>query len=142
VVDNFHSLLASNCISQAQALMIGRSEEGIGTELKGNGMSTEEVDVLAPQKVIPGNRPSNLITAQKLTPRALGSLIALYEHKVFVQGHIWGVNSFDQWGVELGKQLTRDVNQALLSEQDDDLSGFDASTADLIQAFKSVRHKL
>jgi len=142
VVDNFHSLLASNCISQAQALMIGRSEEGIRTELKENGLSAEEVDVLAPQKVIPGNRPSNLITTQKLTPRALGSLIALYEHKVFVQGHIWGVNSFDQWGVELGKQLTRDVNQALLSEQDDDLSGFDSSTAGLIRAFKSVRHKL
>ncbi len=83
-----------------------------------------------------------MITFQKLSPRAVGPLIALYEHKVFVQSHIWCVNSFDQWGVELGKQLTKDVHHALLNEDQVDLSGFDASTSGLINAFKSDCYKL
>ncbi len=142
-IDHFHAHLVSNCLSQNQALMQGKSLKQAQTELEKQGKTLEEIKVLAPQKVIPGNRPSNTLYFDKSTPKTLGALIALYEHKVFVQGQIWGVNSFDQWGVELGKQLGDKVHKALLVEKESDLKlKFDASTQGLINAFRSMKDKL
>ena len=140
-VDNFHALLASNCLSQSQALMQGKSLDQAIRELKAEGKTPEQIEVLAPQKVIPGNRPSNTLYFDKSTPRTVAALIALYEHKVFVQGQIWGVNSFDQWGVELGKQLGDKVHDALLSDLDS-TNKFDSSTQGLINAFRAMKDKL
>ena len=100
-----HAKLLANLLAQAEALMIGRSEVDVREELKAKGLSAEAMDVLAPQRAFPGNRPSSLIMMDRLTPQTLGALIALYEHKVLVEGVLWGINSFDQWGVELGKVL-------------------------------------
>ena len=97
--------LLANCLAQAEALLVGRSEADVVMELEGKGMSREEIAVLAPQRTFPGNRPSSLLLVQRLTPETLGALIALYEHKTFVEGVVWEINSFDQWGVELGKSL-------------------------------------
>jgi glucose-6-phosphate isomerase len=97
--------LLANLLAQAEALMIGRSEAEVRRELEGEGLAAGEIDELAPQRTFPGDRPSTLILMDRLTPEALGALLALYEHKTFVEGVIWGVNSFDQWGVELGKTL-------------------------------------
>lgn len=142
-VDSFHSLLVSNCLSQSQALMKGKTLEEAETELAEKGLSNEDIAVLAPQKVIPGNRPSNTLFFDKLTPKVVGALIALYEHKVFVQGQIWGVNSFDQWGVELGKTLGDKVHAALSNKNFEDKDQeFDASTLGLINAFNSMKDKL
>ena len=128
-VDSFHALLVSNCLSQSQALMTGKTLKEAEQELRSDGFSQEELDTLAPQKMIPGNRPSNTLFFDKLTPKVVGSLIALYEHKVFVQGQIWGVNSFDQWGVELGKQLANDITFAL--DRGDIPTTWDSSTKQL-----------
>jgi len=142
-VDQFHALLVSNCLSQSQALMQGKDLQLARTELEAQGKSEEEISIIAPQKVIPGNRPSNTLFFDKSTPKTLGALIALYEHKVFVQGQIWGVNSFDQWGVELGKQLGEKVHASLLTDESLYLNqNFDASTLGLIQAFKAMKDKL
>ncbi|MBD8876372.1 glucose-6-phosphate isomerase [Roseibium polysiphoniae] len=100
-----HEMLVANCLAQSEALMLGRTLEEAKALLKASGLSDAEVDRLAPHKVFPGNRPSVTIVHDQLTPFALGRLIALYEHRVFVEGTIWGINSFDQWGVELGKEL-------------------------------------
>lgn len=100
-----HAKLLANMLAQAEALLIGKSESAVREELKAMGLQVTAIDVLAPQKAFPGNRPSSLIVMDNLTPHALGALIALYEHKVLVEGVLWGVNSFDQWGVELGKTL-------------------------------------
>jgi glucose-6-phosphate isomerase len=97
--------LVANGIAQAEALMVGRTEADVRAELTAKGLSAHEIDVLAPQRTFPGNRPTTTILLPALTPYALGALIALYEHKTFVEGVIWGINSFDQWGVELGKTL-------------------------------------
>jgi glucose-6-phosphate isomerase len=97
--------LLANGVAQAEALMIGRAEADVRAELAANGVEAAEIDTLAPQRTFPGNRPTTTILASELTPQALGALIALYEHKTFVEGVIWGINSFDQWGVELGKTL-------------------------------------
>lgn len=140
-VDSFHALLTSNCLSQSQALMQGKSLQQAQDELKAEGKSQEQIDLIAPQKVIPGNRPSNTIFFDKSSPKTVAALIALYEHKVFVQGQIWGVNSFDQWGVELGKQLGGKVHDALLSESAQS-DGFDSSTQGLINAFRAMKDKL
>ena len=142
-VNQFHELLVSNCLSQSQALMQGKSLEEAQSELADAGYSGAELDVLAAQKEIPGNRPSNTLYFDKATPKVVGALIALYEHKVFVQGQIWGVNSFDQWGVELGKQLGDQVHSALLGETSVGIEEkFDASTAGLIKAFRNMKNKL
>ncbi len=142
-VDSFHALLVSNCLSQSQALMTGKTLKEAEQELRSDGFSQEELDTLAPQKMIPGNRPSNTLFFDKLTPKVVGSLIALYEHKVFVQGQIWGVNSFDQWGVELGKTLGEKVHSALSQEGFiDEKNQFDSSTLGLINAFNSMKDKL
>jgi glucose-6-phosphate isomerase len=100
-----HAKLLSNMLAQAEALMIGRSQHDVREELMAKGLDARAIDVLAPQKGFPGNRPSSLIVMDRLTPGALGALIALYEHKVLVEGVLWDINSFDQWGVELGKAL-------------------------------------
>jgi glucose-6-phosphate isomerase len=142
-VGSFHELLVSNCLSQSQALMQGKTHEEALAESASLFLNESEKDILAKQKVIPGNRPSNTLFFDKATPKVVGALIALYEHKVFVQGQIWGVNSFDQWGVELGKILGDKVHGALsaeatLSTEND----FDASTIGLINAFRSMKNKL
>ncbi len=147
-VDNFHALLAANCLSQSQALMQGKSLQQATDELSDKEHSKEQLDILAAQRVIPGNRPSNTLYFDVSTPKTFGALIALYEHKVFVQGQIWGVNSFDQWGVELGKQLGEAVHTALLADEEQGLESkvshgqFDASTQGLIAAFQAMKNKL
>ncbi|MEO9527293.1 glucose-6-phosphate isomerase [Roseibium sp.] len=100
-----HDLLIANCLAQSEALMLGRTLDEARNNLSASGLSGEDVDRLAPHKVFPGDRPSMTLVYDQLTPFALGRLIALYEHRVFVEGVIWGINSFDQWGVELGKEL-------------------------------------
>ncbi|HTK36682.1 MAG TPA: glucose-6-phosphate isomerase [Caulobacteraceae bacterium] len=97
--------LLANGLAQAEALLVGRSEAEVAAELAANGLSPAEIAVLAPQRTFPGNRPSSLLLIDRLTPETLGALLALYEHKTFVEGVIWEINSFDQWGVELGKTL-------------------------------------
>jgi len=100
-----HLKLLANCLAQTEALMLGKTLEESKAELLAQGRSANEVEMLAPHRTFPGNRPTNTLLVEKFTPFTLGALLALYEHKVFVQGVIWNVNSFDQWGVELGKQL-------------------------------------
>jgi glucose-6-phosphate isomerase len=101
--------LLANCIAQAEALMVGRSEADVRAELDAKGFTVGQIDAIAPQRTFTGDRPSSLILMDRLTPERLGALIALYEHKTFVEGVIWGINSFDQWGVELGKTLATRV---------------------------------
>jgi len=125
-----HQKLLANCLAQSEALMKGKDEAEARAELEAAGLSPDEVARLLPHKVFPGNRPSNTLLIDQLTPRRLGALIALYEHKIFVQGVIWGVNSFDQWGVELGKQLAGVILQELQGEAHPERH--DASTANLI----------
>ena len=139
-IDNFHAMLVSNCLSQSQALLQGKSEDEAVAELVAAGMNQAEAIVLAPQKVIPGNRPSNTLYFPKSSPQIIGALIALYEHKVAAQGMIWGINSFDQWGVELGKQLGNKVLTALESSAIPE--GFDGSTNGLIRAFQQMQNYL
>ncbi len=139
-IDNFHAMLVSNCLSQSQALLQGKSEAEAVEELVNGGMSEAEAMVLARQKVIQGNRPSNTLYFPKATPQVVGALIALYEHKVAAQGMIWGINSFDQWGVELGKQLGGKVLSALESDQIPE--HFDGSTNGLVRAFHDMQSQL
>ena len=127
-----HAALLANCFAQSEALMIGKPEYKVREELNAAGMSTRQIDEIAPQKTFPGNRPSTTITLDELSPSAIGHLIALYEHKVFVQGVIWGVNSFDQWGVELGKVLAKNI----LAELGGDAGEHDPSTEALIKLVK------
>ena len=103
--DTHHAMLASNCFGQTQALMQGKTFEECYADLEGKVSDESERKALAQHKTMPGNKPSNTILFDKLDPQTLGALVAMYEHKVFVQGVIWQVNSFDQWGVELGKVL-------------------------------------
>jgi glucose-6-phosphate isomerase len=104
-----HDALLANCFAQAEAFMKGKTETEVRAELKAQGLSAADIDELAPHKTFPGNRPSNMLLMEQLTPATLGALIALYEHKTFVQGVLWNVASFDQWGVELGKVLARQI---------------------------------
>ena len=132
-----HQMLLSNFFAQTEALMKGKSEEEVIHELKKSGKSDDEIKFLTPFKVFKGNRPTNSILFKKLTPRTLGSLIAMYEHKIFVQGVIWNIFSFDQWGVELGKQL---ANQILPELKDNsEVNSHDSSTNGLINAYKKMR---
>ena len=131
-----HAMLASNCFGQAQALMQGKTFEDCYADLNGKGLDDAEQTRLAQHKTMPGNKPSNTILFEKLDPFTLGALVAMYEHKVFVQGVIWQLNSFDQWGVELGKVLG---NQVLAGIQGDaDSADFDSSTQQLINRFKQA----
>ncbi len=129
-----HAQLFASCLSQSKALATGRSLAEAHAALVESGLSDDEARRLAPHRVHPGNRPSNTITMEQLTPSTLGALIALYEHKVFVQGMIWGINPFDQWGVELGKQLAGEVLDQLTAP--DDVSGPDSSTCGLIARYR------
>ncbi len=124
-----HKMLLANCIAQTEALMKGKTLSEVQAELRAGGSTNEETDALAPHKVFSGNRPTNTLLCEEITPRVLGALIALYEHKVFVQGKIWGLNSYDQWGVELGKQLAATVLQELNSGAP---GAHDSSTSNLM----------
>ncbi|KPJ78578.1 MAG: glucose-6-phosphate isomerase [Deltaproteobacteria bacterium SG8_13] len=138
-VGDHHKILLSNFFAQTEALMNGKSEAAVVSELKAAGKTDEEIVAIAPHKVFEGNRPTNSILFKQLTPGVLGSLIALYEHKIFAQGVIWNIFSFDQWGVELGKQLA----VRILPELDDDVpvASHDCSTNGLINAFKKMRKR-
>ncbi|CAH1768649.1 22904_t:CDS:2 [Entrophospora sp. SA101] len=131
-----HEILLSNFFAQTEALMIGKSKEQVLTEL-GEGFKNK--DLIAPHKVFIGNRPTNSIIFQKLTPATLGALIALYEHKIFVQGIIWNINSFDQWGVELGKVLAKKILPELGKDNKSVVSSHDSSTNGLINYYKNNR---
>ena len=133
-LSDHHQWLFANCLSQAQALMQGKTRDEAEAELRAKGMSEDEVQRLAPHKVIPGNRPSNILVMNRIAPFELGALVALYEHKVFVQSAIWGINAFDQWGVELGKEMGKEVYQRLTGQLDSSAS--DASTQGLIAHFR------
>ncbi len=130
-----HEKLLSNLLAQTEALMIGKTEDEVRAELA--ALDEERREQLVPHKVFPGNRPSTTILFDRLDPRTLGSLLALYEHRIFVQGVIWGVNSFDQWGVELGKQLADRILPELAGESA--ARAHDASTAALIEHVRRVR---
>jgi len=134
-----HAMLLSNFFAQTEALMRGKTEEEARRELEAAGMSAERIALILPHKIFPGNRPTNSILFPKLTPRVLGALIAMYEHKIFVQGIIWRVNSFDQWGVELGKQLAGAILPELSG--DEAVFGHDSSTNGLINHYKQVRKR-
>ncbi len=129
-----HTMLLANGLAQAQALMLGKSSADAQAEKAPTASKTLAPDVLARHRTFPGNRPSTTIVLDQLTPRSLGALIALYEHRVFVSGALWGINSFDQWGVELGKALCNDLLPRLASG---DTAGLDASTAGLMRRLKS-----
>jgi glucose-6-phosphate isomerase len=134
---NHHPILLSNFFAQTEALMNGKDLEAVEKELKDSGKSTDEIKELAPFKVFDGNRPTNSILLKKVSPYSLGNLIALYEHKIFVQGIIWNIFSFDQWGVELGKQLAQKIQPELKDDQPVDTH--DSSTNGLINQYKKWR---
>ena len=136
-VGDHHRLLLSNFFAQTEALMLGRTEAEARAEMEQAGLRDDEIERLLPHRVFPGNRPSNSILFTKLTPFVLGMLIAMYEHKIFVQSVIWDINAFDQWGVELGKQLARRILREL--EGDDEVRSHDASTNGLINHYKRLR---
>ena len=122
-------MLVANCLAQSNALMVGKSTSQVRAELEKTGVAAAKLDTLSVHCTFTGNRPSNTILLPQLDAKALGALVALYEHKVFVQGVIWGLNSFDQWGVELGKVVALDVQRALASGED---AQFDGSTRALM----------
>ena len=132
-----HQILLSNFFAQAEALMMGKTEAEVRLELKSKGMAEEEISFHVPYRVFAGNKPSNSIMFRLLTPRVLGSLIAMYEHKIFVQGVIWNIFSFDQWGVELGKVLAKKILPELAL--DTPVSSRDSSTNGLIGYFKRLK---
>ena len=132
-----HPILLSNFFAQTEALMNGKTEQEVTEELKASSKSAAEIEKLAPFKVFEGNRPTNSILLKKITPRSLGSLIAFYEHKIFVQGIIWNIFSFDQWGVELGKQLAVKIQKEL--KGDERIEDHDSSTNGLINQYKDWR---
>jgi glucose-6-phosphate isomerase len=136
-IGDHHAILLSNFFAQTEALMKGKTHDEAVEELRAPGMSDETIGRLAPFKVFEGNKPTNSILFRKLTPRTLGSLVAMYEHKIFVQGIIWNIFSFDQWGVELGKQLAKKILPEL--QDGNDVSSHDASTNGLIMRYKELR---
>ena len=136
---NHHNILLSNFFAQTEALMKGKTDREARVELVASGMDPEAAEKLLPHKVFEGNRPTNAIFFKRLDPKTLGALIALYEHKIFVQGIIWQINSFDQWGVELGKQLAKVILPEL--EGDDEVTTHDCSTNGLINYYKANRSR-
>ena len=136
-VSDHHAKLMSNFFAQTEALMNGKSLEEVKEEMKKEGKSPETIEKIAPHRVFEGNRPTNSILVKKINPSTLGALIAMYEHKIFVQGVIWNIFSFDQWGVELGKVLAKSILPELKS--DEEVSSHDSSTNGLINAFKDFR---
>ena len=136
-IGDHHQKLLSNYFAQTEALMMGKSEEEVVAELTKAGMTNEQIELHKPFRVFAGNKPTNSILFKMLTPRTLGTLIAMYEHKIFVQGVIWNVYSFDQWGVELGKVLAKKILPELESEVE--ISSHDSSTNGLINYFKRLK---
>ncbi len=136
-VGDHHAMLLSNFFAQTEALMNGKTGEQVRAELTAQGMAGKQVDLLAPHRVFEGNRPSNSIMFKKLDPHTLGALIAMYEHKVFVQGVIWGICSFDQWGVQLGKELATKILPELTGTEP--VTSHDSSTNGLINYYKKLR---
>jgi glucose-6-phosphate isomerase len=135
-LDDQHPKLLANFLAQPEALMRGKTPDEVWSELEGEGLDPGEAEMLVPHKVFPGNRPTNSLLMEQLTPRTLGALIALYEHKIFVQGSVWQINSFDQWGVELGKALAK----AILPELEGGTGGgHDVSTAGMIERCRRLR---
>lgn len=132
-----HKILLANFLAQTQSLMLGKTSEEARVELEKQGMSGDALEKLLPHKVFEGNRPSTSIMFDKLTPNTLGKLIALYEHKIFVQGMIWDINSYDQWGVEYGKQIAQEILPLLTN--DDQIGNFDSSTNGLINYTKALK---
>ncbi len=136
-IGNHHQLLMSNFFAQTEALMNGKTEAKAADELRKAGKSEEDIAFLAPFKAFAGNRPTNSIMVRQISPRVLGSLIAMYEHKIFVQGVIWNIFSFDQWGVELGKQLANRILPELADNEP--VTNHDSSTNGLIGYYKAMR---
>jgi len=132
-----HRAMMSNVFAQTEALMKGKTEQEAYDELRASGMDEDSIRSLLPNKVFPGNRPTSTFLFNTLDPKTLGSLIAMYEHKIFVQGIIWNINSFDQWGVELGKQLATSILDEL--DDDTDIDSHDSSTNGLINYYKALR---
>jgi glucose-6-phosphate isomerase len=136
-IGEHHNILLSNFFAQTEALLNGKSREEVVAELRQAGKTEDEIKNLTPHKIFEGNKPTNSILFRQLTPKVLGSLIAMYEHKIFVQGVIWNIFSFDQWGVELGKQLAGKILPEL--SDDNSVHSHDTSTNGLINAFKEMR---
>jgi glucose-6-phosphate isomerase len=136
-IGEHHQILLSNFFAQPEALLNGKTEEDVIADLKKEGKTDKEIKHLLPHKLFEGNRPTNSILFKKLTPGVLGSLIAMYEHKIFVQGVIWNIFSFDQWGVELGKQLAKKILPELADDKP--VHSHDCSTNGLINAYKQMR---
>jgi glucose-6-phosphate isomerase len=136
-VGEHHAILLSNFFAQTEALMRGKTEAEARVELQAAGMDAKAIEALLPHKVFEGNKPTNSILFEKLTPRTLGRLIALYEHKIFVQGIIWNINSYDQWGVELGKQLAAHLQVELRSGGE--ITVHDSSTNGLIHHYNALK---
>jgi glucose-6-phosphate isomerase len=130
-VGQHHDLLVANALAQTEALAFGKPAEDVAAE----GVAED----LVPHRTFPGNRPTSTIVVDRLTPRSLGTLVALYEHKVFVQGAMWQINSFDQWGVELGKALAQRIAPELQTADEPDLT-HDSSTNALIRRYRAARH--
>jgi len=136
-IGDHHPLLLSNFFAQTEALMRGKTLDEARAELESQGLGGDELERMAQHKTFVGNRPTNSILVRRLDPQTLGMLVALYEHKIFTQGVIWGVNSFDQWGVELGKQLAKAILPELADAEP--VAGHDSSTNGLINAYKALR---
>ncbi len=134
-----HAILLSNVFAQTEALMRGKTRDEARAELEGQGVKGAELEALLPHKVFPGNRPTNSLLVRRIDPHTLGALVAMYEHKIFVQGMVWGVNPYDQWGVELGKQLAGKILPQLAGPGE--APGHDGSTTGLIAAYKALRER-
>ena len=134
---NHHEILIANCLAQSQTLMQGRNLEQTKVHLRNRGLSKTDVEKIAPHATFAGNRPSTTMMYEKLDPKTLGMLIAIYEHKTFVQGVIWNINSFDQWGVELGKELANQLLPTLKATKTPD--HLNQSTSGLIDRAKIIR---
>ena len=134
---NHQDLLLANCLAQSEALMKGRTLDEAREQMLAKGMSPEDVEKIAPHRVFPGNRPSVTILYKELDPYTLGRLIALYEHRVFVEAQLFGINAFDQWGVELGKELATALQPVVEGKQD---AAGDASTAGLVAHIHRLRN--
>lgn len=134
-----HRLLLANFLAQTEALMKGKTKEEATAELQKSGMSGDRLEAIVKHKMFDGNKPSNSIVVPRLTPFTLGALIAMYEHKIFVQGVVWDVNSYDQWGVELGKQLAKAIEPELVGSSK--VSSHDSSTNGLINFIKDIQAK-
>ena len=132
-----HQKLISHFFAQTEALLNGKTKEEVITELKAQGKTEQEIETLAPFKVFEGNKPTNTFLVKEINPKTLGSLIAFYEHKIFVQGIIWNIYSYDQWGVELGKQLANSILPDLQNKET--ITSHDASTNGLMNKFKEMR---